>query len=134
MLPPPGRQAESRDPGLQVRRVRREDARAGEVTDQDGQINQRPGWFVKPRSRRLVEAAFVDDLFLHLFSGGEKFRVDGDPLPDDVRIVGVEYSIVRGAWLVYLESEAFEPVPENMTPPEIRAPIIYAIQSEAVRA
>lgn len=104
------------------------------MIEQRQHSSQRPGWFGRPRSRRLVAVAFVDELFLDLFKPGEKFRIDGDPLPEDVRIVGVEYSILRGAWLVYLESETFEPVPDNMTPPEIRAPLIHPVPSEAVRA
>lgn len=91
-------------------------------------VSQRPGWVNKPKSRRVAVASFNDEVILHLFRSGQAYRVEGGELPDDARIVGVEYSLVRGGWQIYVESQTFEPVPENTLPPEITAPRIYRME------
>lgn len=95
------------------------------MIDETVRLSERPGWAVKTRSRRLAVVRIVDSTFLSFFSPGVTYRVVGDPYPDDARIVGVEYSFVAAGWVVYLESETFDEVPESMVPPDLTPPIIH---------
>jgi hypothetical protein len=95
------------------------------VIDETVRLSERPGWIVKSRSRRLATVRIADGLFLRLFSPGTTYRIDGDPYPDDARIVGAEYSIFSASWLICLESEMFAEVPESEMPPDITPPSIH---------
>lgn len=73
-------------------------------------LSEHPGWIVKPRSRRLAEFSIADSLLIALLQRTDlTWRVDGNPLPDDAAIVGVQYRAISGAWAIYVESETLRP-------------------------
>jgi hypothetical protein len=73
---------------------------------------------------RVKKLGFSHAILLTLGSG--RFEVTDNPLPPDARVRDVRHG---GAvvWL-YVESAAFEEVPDAQEPPEVAAPVIRRLE------
>jgi hypothetical protein len=102
------------------------------MIEESVKISECPGWLVKPRSRRIAEFSIADVMFLRLFQRpGLTWKVERDPLPEDGRLIGVKYDVMRGAFLLYVESETFDEVPEAEMPPLVSAPTLHVSVTDA---
>lgn len=70
------------------------------------------------RRRAIIEidAQQFVDMFKH---GNHAFKVEGGAIPDDARVVGARYDVLRDCWEICLESEAFPVVAEWSMPPTL---------------
>lgn len=101
------------------------------MIEQTVNLAEHPGWIERPRSRRIAEFSIADSMLLGLFMRPDlTWRVEHDPLPEDARLVGVQYRAITGTWAVYIESETFDEVGEAKLPPPLKAPTL-SVQMDA---
>jgi hypothetical protein len=71
-------------------------------------------------ARRIRALRIQPSLLIHLIAWPRKSEhLTSTGMPDDARFLDAHYDYERRMFLVYVESETFEEVPEGETPPEL---------------
>ena len=76
------------------------------------------------KSRRLARIHVTPELVISL-AVGLKVEIDHNDVPDDVLIVGVHYDIDRRVFVVIIESESFDELPELQQAPLLCGPVYH---------
>lgn len=80
-------------------------------------LSEKTGWLGQPRTRRVSIVLVPESLIIGLLKSSESWDVAASSIPDDARVIGIEYSLMADGFLVYLESPSFDEVQEGVMPP-----------------
>lgn len=109
----------------------------GKATDSETWIRNGVEWRALPDQfphvgpeRRLTRLLVSPELVVHL-AVGVLVEVLSNPVPGDAKVVGVTYDPARHDFVVFLEHQSFEPVPDGDSIPLLYGPTYRRLQNHS---